>query len=550
VKHSLLKRTLKNGIELVIIDVPKSNLFNITIAVKSGYRFTTGKYTDKYETPHILEHMLFDGSRSFPSNQALEEIFTNKGGSYNGVTTPYHNIYMIESKAAIASTIISAALDMVYKPILSVNSFSEEIKVVENELQEYMGDFELNAGQYNQQRILPDLLVSTDNQLSMLPNITHTDVTSYHKEYYGTKNTSLYITCDTKKISVDEIENYIIESTKGVRMGKKHKLPILSYTEESSRMPIYVKLSKSIKDSYSNFNYIKSGELSRPDFVKLNLFAGIASSMKSYSVNYKLRKKGHAYNFTMSPIRSIETYGIEFNISTNTKEYVNVVSVTMNLINDLLQGGITNEEFETYKRNQIESLSEEFASESEIEAWYFEDLLMEVDVYSKKELIKNISSITLEEMLEFVANVFKYENQFITIFTAKGIRASMYVDIVSKGILLDIKNVDSDTEREALPINTRQLIIREFDKFYTPDETAGPFRKFVIFINTHPLLAWIWNTMEFIIGSFLIYVYFSNYSITNVWDGLYLVLLGIVICCDSMLDVFIRILRYKEARSI
>lgn len=452
-KNTTTEKKLANGITLLYIDIPGVSSFDLAIAFNSGYRFASCDNIEKYELPHMLEHMVFDGSRAYRSNDELQAVFSNGGGESNGFTTPYHNVFAFHNRARNAQDIIRAALDMVYHPTLSEQSFMDERQVIENEVQESMGDFAGNASLYTLQQIIPDFPTSCDTQLARLPNVTYEDIAPYHQKYYTTANATIVIAADFHVIKKSDLEKTIIQGTKNVRKGKRHSFPKFEVTQANPTSVAGIPTHKSLADTIACTMFAKKGAAKRKNMLALSLFSTIASGMKSYSVNYKLRKQGLIYGMDLSAFESFETYGFELNITANNQKFSSVYAYTLAGIRDLAKTGITKNQFESARRDFAEGFEDSNASTDAIIGWYFQDYLVDGTLLSPDDYAQMALAITQDEMLKQVAQVFRYDNMYHSVFSSKPIRASSSMELLTKQVLKNNKQVTEELiEQNSLPM--------------------------------------------------------------------------------------------------
>ncbi|MEX0934387.1 MAG: insulinase family protein, partial [Candidatus Saccharimonadales bacterium] len=82
-KHTVKEITLNNGAKGLLINMPGSLVVRMLVEFRAG--FDLGSH-DKYELPHVAEHMMFtnkvyprprDFSREIEKNGAINNAFTN-----------------------------------------------------------------------------------------------------------------------------------------------------------------------------------------------------------------------------------------------------------------------------------------------------------------------------------------------------------------------------------------------------------------------------------------------------------------------------------------
>jgi predicted Zn-dependent peptidase len=453
-KHFVSEKTLKNGLDILYLDVPGSSSFDLAIAVKSGYRYASVEDIDKYELPHILEHLVFDGSSSYRTSDDLQKIYSSGGGEFNGLTTPYHNIFTFHNRVRNAEKIITTSLNMVFFPKLEKKSFDEELRVIENELHENVGDFSGNASLYTAQKILPEFLSSTDTQIARLGNNRFEDVGSFHRKYYDTANTTLMIAADFREISKTAIEKLVLQATKEAPQGVVRELPVFDLADSDGNTTP-VSLHKTLEDTIVNAVFALSGRLELEDMLCLSLFSSMVTGLKSYSINYKLRKKGLVYDVDFSVIQSAETYGFELSINSSNDKFIEVYAYFMGELRMLAENGISEKQFEELRKNFIESFEDKTDSSDAIIGWYLHDYLMDKTLLTPGDYARLSEGILQEKMLDMVRRVLVYDNLYQTVFSPKAARASVSIDSLSKEILREKKQVTGDLiSKTAIPIGS------------------------------------------------------------------------------------------------
>lgn len=461
-KHIASEKKLNNGTTVLFIDVPGASSFDLAIAINAGYRFSSRDNISKYEIPHLLEHLVFDGSRNYATSDELQNIFSSNGGVSNGITTPYHNIYVFHNRLQGATTVLEAALDMVFFPQLSKKSFDEEYKVVKNEIVGNLGDFAGNAVAYSLQQVIPELPCSSDFQLEQLPNVNYDDVTPYHRNYYTSANTTLMIAADFKKIKKSTFEKIILESMDKVPLGVNRAFPRFTVAPANPSITASVAVNKSTVDTTASVMFLRTMSASPKEILALGLFTTIATNMKSYSVNYKLRKQGLVYSIDFSASESIETSGFELNIAANNQKFNEVYAYTLGYLRDLEASGISEEQFETAKRDYCESFEDSVESTDGVIGWYLQDYLMDRTIHTPIDSKKLAASITQSDMLEIAKNVLQYDNLYQSVFSSKSLRAATSMQMLASEILSKQKNVDEQlVEQNSLAIDdTNKTYIR------------------------------------------------------------------------------------------
>eukprot|EP00514_Thraustochytrium_sp_LLF1b_P007173 CAMPEP_0184532888 /NCGR_PEP_ID=MMETSP0198_2-20121128/14425_1 /TAXON_ID=1112570 /ORGANISM="Thraustochytrium sp., Strain LLF1b" /LENGTH=137 /DNA_ID=CAMNT_0026925551 /DNA_START=276 /DNA_END=685 /DNA_ORIENTATION=+ len=82
---------------------------------------------------HLLEHMVFMGSESFPKENHFDEVCQNAGGSNNAFTSAEETCYHFEVQQESLDTALAVFASMLHEPLLKKESAGREVEAVENE---------------------------------------------------------------------------------------------------------------------------------------------------------------------------------------------------------------------------------------------------------------------------------------------------------------------------------------------------------------------------------------------------------------------------------
>ncbi len=123
-------KTIKNGLSWTIVPT-KEQMATIAIMIRIGSRNENRKHKG---IAHILEHVLFKGTKNFPTalswNQAVESI----GGETNAFTTPEHTYFTLSVPTREVETALMMLADLVRYPLLSASTYETEKSVIIQEI--------------------------------------------------------------------------------------------------------------------------------------------------------------------------------------------------------------------------------------------------------------------------------------------------------------------------------------------------------------------------------------------------------------------------------
>ncbi|NNC89206.1 MAG: insulinase family protein [Akkermansiaceae bacterium] len=146
---------------------------------------------------HLLEHMVFKGTQTFPGNE-LATVVNSAGGHWNAYTSFDRTVYYIDGPSVSLPVFLDVLFDLVYRPALPVNDFETEKDVIRREI---------DMGEDDPDSVATKLLFQTFFQRdsrrhpvighqALFDRVTHGDMTRYHRERYLPSNSFVVVSGD------------------------------------------------------------------------------------------------------------------------------------------------------------------------------------------------------------------------------------------------------------------------------------------------------------------------------------------------------------------
>lgn len=130
-KHTVEKVVLENGAEGLLIDIPDASVMTFE------FNFRAGEYLvdpAKWETPHIMEHVLLGANKNYPKARLFQAEF-EKNGAYNNASTGVYDItYEAECADFEWDRILDLMLLAISQPLFLQDEFDAELGNVREEL--------------------------------------------------------------------------------------------------------------------------------------------------------------------------------------------------------------------------------------------------------------------------------------------------------------------------------------------------------------------------------------------------------------------------------
>lgn len=133
--RSTTRRVLRNGLTIIYGHTPDSSAFEISLNIDTGSRDENKEING---VSHLLEHMMFRGTRKCPNSLLLARAMERFGGESNAITSVEHTSYWLKGSSKLLSEAIDVFADFFFDPIF--DEFETERNIVLQEL----------AGEYNE----------------------------------------------------------------------------------------------------------------------------------------------------------------------------------------------------------------------------------------------------------------------------------------------------------------------------------------------------------------------------------------------------------------
>jgi predicted Zn-dependent peptidase len=130
-KHVVSKIKLDSGVEGLLINVPDASVMTFEL------NFRAGEYLvqeNKWETPHLMEHLLLGANEFIPKARAFQAEFEKNGAYNNASTNAYDITYEAECADFEWERILHLLLISISKPLFLEDEFVAEFGNVREEL--------------------------------------------------------------------------------------------------------------------------------------------------------------------------------------------------------------------------------------------------------------------------------------------------------------------------------------------------------------------------------------------------------------------------------
>ncbi len=174
---------------LPVLSVPMQGTESVTVLAIAnvGSRYETAR---EQGLSHVLEHMLFKGTKKWPTAKDLSQTLDGVGADYNAFTSKDHTGYYVRVAAKHLPLAIDVVSDMVWHPVLDGSELTREKKVICEEIKMYEDNPIMHIGDLLEGAVFrgSSLGVNIAGSTKSVTALTRSQVVRYHRTHYTPGN--------------------------------------------------------------------------------------------------------------------------------------------------------------------------------------------------------------------------------------------------------------------------------------------------------------------------------------------------------------------------
>lgn len=234
-KHTVEEITLKNGAMGLLIDVPGATVMSFDFELRAGYYLSP---REKWETAHIMEHMLLGANEKFPRARRFQAELQKNGASFNASTNTYSINYMVECADFEWERILDLLCLSISKPLFLESEFTSETSNVRDELTGYLNSHfrELSL---RMNEAFGMMVITDQERLRLMKHVQLEDIVEHYQRTHRLDNVRFVIAgkMHGRKTKLKKVIESELQLERGERFAlpeeKPHALDGVQYTHNS-----------------------------------------------------------------------------------------------------------------------------------------------------------------------------------------------------------------------------------------------------------------------------------------------------------------------------
>lgn len=393
------KTILDNGLTLLTIPVPFVRSVSITAFIAAGSRLE-----EEHEagSSHLLEHMVFKGSRRWPSAGAISETIEGLGGLLNASTGRETTLYWVKIAQPHEPAALELLADMIMHPLMDPEEFEKERRVIIEEINMLYDSPESLV------QIILDKLVWPDHPLGReisgtkesLSTITREQLIAYMDAAYGPQTTVLSI---AGAIDPEETK----EQIRAVFGDWRPVQPRQALPYEDQHDPAVEVVHKPIEQAHISLGF-PSLSRGHPDRFALTLANTVLGDGMSSRLFQELRERqalAYSVDSFVSFLRDTGILGVYAGVDTARTEPA--LQAILHELRRMRDEPVSEEELTRAKEFNKGRLLLQMENTSAIASWYGRQEVLPGPVYSIDEVVELMDKVTPEDIQRVMVEILR-----------------------------------------------------------------------------------------------------------------------------------------------
>jgi len=399
-KHKLT--TLKNGLKVVTVPMPQVESMTIMVGVGAGSRYENEKNNG---ITHFLEHMVFKGTREYPTSLDITTASDEIGAIIGASTGKEFTRYFIKSIPKHQEIAFDILHELVFESKLNTKEIEKEREVINGEIDMYKDTPSEDI--HNVFDLLMYGLTPLGRYVlgekKIIKLMKREDFLDYQNRFYFPKNmVILGVGKIEEKKFLDLVKHYFSREDNRNKEGFKS----IKVVQDSPR----VKLERK-RTSQAHLCLGASGySYSHPDRFVMDVLATILGLGMSSRLFIELReKKGLGYYINTFSVNFIDNGYLVTHSGVHANRIEEAIRVILNEYRKITREKVSKRELKKAKEFLKGRLILGLETSDSVANEYLLQSLLEEKIRDPQEILKLIDKVTAEDIQRVAKDIFKTE---------------------------------------------------------------------------------------------------------------------------------------------
>ena len=398
---------LDYGKSVSVISLPDTLFTTLMVIIKSGPFFDP---ENKPGLSHFIEHMIFRGSKLFPSNKQISNYLENNGSESGAFTYYENNCYWVKSRKENLFKSITVFSDQIQNSLFNDREINQEKKIIIDELKILRSNPESLIWEAWSENVWQKTLCGRNyiGSVTSINSITKEDIHRFIKQYY-TSDRILFILSGNfdKKTTIKFLEKKFLK----IKQNQKQICEKLKINRIS---PIRI-IQYQSENIYVAYGFLTCNFLNE-DCIVLELISYILGQGWGSILKQKISEKGLSYDIQTYTKNLTETGYFLIKFTTDKKDINKIIKIINSQIKIFKKGKILEHDIQRGKNYFIGSLLYNNETSYDLANWYgYQEIISPNKTISVTQKIKLIEDISTKKIIEIASKYLTNDNWYISI---------------------------------------------------------------------------------------------------------------------------------------
>jgi len=403
VKKEFKKTTLKNGLRIITVSQKNTQAVTVLVLVATGSKYEKKKING---ISHLLEHLLFKGTKKRPNKIAIAEPLDRVGGEYNAFTGEEYTGYFAKVDSKHFDLALDIISDIYLNSELPVKEIKKEKKVIMEEINMYHDQPASyvqtlwNKLLYGDQPAGWDIAGTKETVLG----ISRQQVLSYMRTQYTASNTVVCVVGDISRSAetIRKIKKYF----SGVK--RKETLKKSPVIEKQAKPKCLLSYKKTDQTHFCLG--VRGYNLFHSERYTQEILAAILGGMMSSRLFIKVREElGLAYYIKTSASSDTDTGCLVTQVGADNQRVEKAISVILKEYGKVSQRKIPAEELKKAKDNLKGKMALALETSDAQASFYGLQEILQKKILTPEEIYAKIDKVSVDDILKISRDIFKPE---------------------------------------------------------------------------------------------------------------------------------------------
>lgn len=395
------KTTLKNKLRIIAVPQKGTNAATCLVLVKTGSKYETKKISG---ISHLLEHLLFKGTKKRPTHLQVAEPLDSVGGVYNAFTGEDYTGYF----AKVDNEYFDLALDVISDIYLNSKLESAEIEkekqVVIEEINMYHDNPMAHIQSLWTKLLYGDQPAGWDiaGTKESVSKITRKEMTDYMQKQYNTENTVICLAG-----GFGEVEKAIVKTKKYFQKLKPGNSLEKVKVIEKQKQPGLLIEERNTDQTHFCLG-VRGYKLSDPRKQAADLLGLILGGMMSSRLFSEVREKlGLCYYIKTSNSSDPDTGFLLTQAGVDNSRIDKAIQAVLKEYSKMARTKVSPKELKKVKDHFKGKMTLAFESSDALASFYGIQELLEDKILTPKQLYDKINKVTTADIFQVSKDIFQ-----------------------------------------------------------------------------------------------------------------------------------------------